>query len=222
MFFISKTHTYTIGDLFEIFQGTAIISKKSQINTSDGIKYKTIYISDLPDKYETLNFLELNGYESQKKIKKEKLLTENDYLLSCKGGIKGYALCKSLNIFNELASSEYQGIVASNHFIVLRPRTSTIEIFQKSYLLYNLIDIIIPQLNQFASEKSNKVKLPYITISELQNYSFSMPGSNFDNVITEFQKLYLERHENIRSLNKIDKKINEFNKLFKSSIFPKS
>ena len=215
MFLFSKTHNYTIGDLFEIFQGTAIISKKSQITTSDGIKYKTIYISDLPDKYEALNFLELNGYESQKKTKEEKLLTENDYLLTCKGAIKGYALCKSLDIFNEIASSEYQGIVASNHFIVLRPRKSTIQIFQNSYLLYNIIDIIIPELNQSISKKSKKVKLPYITISELENYSFSIPGSNLNELINEFQKLYNERQENISNLIKIDEKINQFNKLLK-------
>jgi hypothetical protein len=215
MFLFSKTHTYTIGELFEIFQGTAIISKKSQINTSDGIKYKTIYISDLPNKYETLNFFELNSYESLKKIKKEKLLTENDYLLTCKGTIKGYALCKSPDIFNEITSNEYQGMLASNHFIVLRPRKSTIQNFQNSYLLYNIIDIIIPELNQFISRKRNKEKLSYITISELENYSFSMPGSNLNELINEFQKLYNERQENISNLIKLDKTISQFNKQIK-------
>ena len=215
MFLFSKTHTYSIGDLFEIFQGTAIISKKSQINTSGGFKYKTIYISDLPNKYETLNFFELNGYESIKKIKKEKLLTEKDYLLTCKGVIKGYALCNSLDIFKEMPSNEYQGIVASNHFIVLRPRASTIEIFQKSYLLYNLIDIIIPKLNQLVSKKSNKIKLPFITISELEYCLFLLPGSNLDELINQFQKLYNERQENISNLIKIDEKISQFNKQLK-------
>ena len=215
MFLFSKTHTYTIGELFEIFQGTAIISKKSQINTSDGIKYKTIYISDLPNKYETLNFFELNSYESLKKIKKEKLLTEKDYLVTCKGVIKGYALCKSLDIFNDINSNEYQGIVASNHFIVLRPRKSTIEIFQNSYLLYNIIDLIIPELNQFISRKRNKEKLSYITISELENYSFSMPGSNLNELINEFQKLYNERQEKLNNLIKIDRTISQFNKQIK-------
>lgn len=215
MFLFSKTHTYTIGELFEIFQGTAIISKKSQINISDGIKYKTIYISDLPNKYETLNFFELNSYESLKKIKKEKLLTEKDYLVTCKGVIKGYALCKSPDIFNEITSNEYQGMLASNHFIVLRPRKSTIQIFQNSYLLYNIIDIIIPELNQFISRKRNKEKLSYITISELENYSFSMPGSNLNELINEFQKLYNERQENISNLIKLDKTISQFNKQIK-------
>ena len=112
-------------------------------------------------------------------------------------------------------SKENLGIVASNHFIVLRPRVSTIEIFKNSYLLYNIIDIIIPELNQFISKKSNKVKLPYITISELENYSFSIPGSNLNELITEFQKLYNERQENISNLIKIDEKISRFNKLLK-------
>lgn len=215
MFLFSKTHTYTIGDLFEIFQGTAIISKKSQKNNSAGYKYKTIYISDLSNKYETLNFIELNDYEPVKNLKKEKILTGKDYLLTCKGVIKGYALCKSQNLFNKMDSKENLGIVASNHFIVLRPRVSTIEIFKNSYLLYNIIDIIIPELNQFISKKSNKVKLPYITISELENYSFSIPGSNLNELITEFQKLYNERQENISNLIKIDEKISRFNKLLK-------
>ena len=215
MFLFSKTHTYTIGDLFEIFQGTAIISKKSQKNNSAGFKYKTIYISDLSNKYETLNFIELNDYEPVKNLKKEKILTGKDYLLTCKGVIKGYALCKSQNLFNKMDSKENLGIVASNHFIVLRPRVSTIEIFKNSYLLYNIIDIIIPELNQFISKKSNKVKLPYITISELENYSFSIPGSNLNELITEFQKLYNERQENISNLIKIDEKISRFNKLLK-------
>lgn len=215
MFLFSKTHTYTIGDLFEIFQGTAIISKKSQKNNSAGFKYKTIYISDLANKYETLNFIELNDYEPVKNLKKEKILTGKDYLLTCKGVIKGYALCKSQHLFNKMDSKENLGIVASNHFIVLRPRASTIEIFQNSYLLYNIIDLIIPELNQLISKKSNKVKLTYITISELENYSFSIPGSNLNELITEFQKLYNERQENISNLIKIDEKISRFNKLLK-------
>jgi hypothetical protein len=215
MFLFSKTHTYTIGDLFEIFQGTAIISKKSQKNNSAGFKYKTIYISDLANKYETLNFIELNDYEPVKNLKKEKILTEKDYLLTCKGVIKGYALCKSLEIFNKIITKKYLGIVASNHFIVLRPRASTIEIFQNSYLLYNIIDLIIPELNQLISKKSNKVKLPYITISELENYSFSIPGSNLNELITEFQKLYNERQENIKELQEADNAIKVFNEILK-------
>ena len=211
MFLFSKTHNYTIGDLFEIFQGTAIISKKSQKKCIDCGKYKTIYISDLANKYETLNFVELNEYEPIKKLKKEKLLTQKDYILTCKGVLKGYALCKSLDLFNVMSSNEYMGIVASNHFIVLRPRASTIEIFQNSYLLYNIIDVIIPELNQIISKKSNKVKLPFITISELENFSFSIPGSNLNELITEFQKLYDERKQNLFNIIKIENKISEFN-----------
>ena len=215
MFLFSKTHTYTIGDLFEIFQGTAIISKKSQINSLGGIKHKSIYISDLPNKYETLNYSELNDYEPVKNLKKEKILTGKDYLLTCKGVIKGYALCKSQNLFNKMDSKEYLGIVASNHFIVLRPRASTIEIFQNSYLLYNIIDLIIPKLNQFVSKKRNKAKLPYITISELENYSFLIPGSNLNELITEFQKLYNERQEKIKELQGADNAIKVFNEILK-------
>lgn len=214
MFLFSKSSNYTLGDLFELSQGPAIISKKSLIIESHSQRYKTIYISDLATKYEALNFSEINDYNSNKKIKEEKLLTDKDYIITCKGVIKGYAMCKSPSLFNDLKLNGYEGLVASSHFIVLKPRQSTLEIFNNSYLLYNLIDVIIPKLNKYVNQNKSRKKIPYITISEIENFSISLPGTDLFDLINEFQSLYNKRKEIISSLVEIDEKLNSFNKVF--------
>ena len=75
--------------------------------------------------------------------------------------------------------------------------------------------MIIPEVNQFIRRKRNKEKLTYITISELEKYPFSLPGSNLNELISEFQKLYNERQKNVSNLIKMDEKIKQFNKLLK-------
>lgn len=214
MFLFSKKSNYTLGELFELSQGAAIISKKSLINESNSQSYKTIYISDLATKYEILNFTELDDYTTNRKIKEEKLLTDKDYIITCKGLIKGYAMCKSLALFNDLKLNGYKGLVASNHFIVLKPRQSTLEIFKNSYLLYNIIDIIIPELNKHINQRNARKTLPYITISEIENFSISLPGTDLFDLINEFQPLFNKRKEVINDLKEIDEILDSFNKLF--------
>ena len=218
MFLFSKSSNYRLGDLFELSQGYAINSKKTVPDLTLKQKFKTIYISDLATKYETLDFNELNDYTPNKTIKEEKLLTDKDYIISCKGLIKGYAMCKSDTLFKDLKLNGYKGLVASNHFIVLKPRLSTLEIFKSSYILYNLIDIIIPELNNYINQNNSRKNRPYITISEIESFSISLPGSTLFDLINEFQLLYNSRTEVINNLKEIDEKINSFNKVLFDNI----
>jgi hypothetical protein len=218
MFLFSKTQNYKLGDLFEITQGSAIISNKSLIPEESSQRYKTIYISNLTTKYEALEFVELKDYFPNKKIKEGKLITSKDYIITCKGVVKGYAMCKAINLFKDLKLSNHKGIIASNHFIVLKPRQSTLEIFENSYLLYHLLDMIIPEFNNYINQNATRKKLPYITISEIENFSISLPGSSLFDIIKEFQSLYNKRKQVLTNLIEIDEKLSLFNKDFLNNL----
>lgn len=205
-------YRYTLSELFEIKLGVAIVSKKESVKEVGELRYKVIYVSDLKSEYKTLDFNTLTPYATDKQIKPTKLLSHNDYVMSCKGEVKGLSLNSVKDIFPISDESGYAGILVSNHFIILRPRQTTLNIFNNITFLHNILDLLLPQINEYVKQKIDGKKLPFITISELERFSIQLPGGNglqekteaFDNIYTEWRSKY----EELRKLIKIMGKFN--------------
>lgn len=211
MFLFSKNQRYTLAELFKINQGIAFLSKK-KIETQVGeYIYKTIYVSDLAIKYNRIHFEGLTDFATLTSIKKDKLLTKEDYIITCKGEIKGFALYNSDDIFENLNELNYSGLLVSNHFIVLRPRSSTLEIFNNSYLLYNILDLLVPKINAFVKQLESRKKIPYVTISEVENFSIILPGSNFMEIVENFEAYYTAYKEKLNLLIQAEEELKRFN-----------
>jgi len=202
---------FTLSELFEIKQGLTLSSKKEIKNTFGNNAYKVIYVSDLGNPYHLLDFGELTDYATDKKIKEERLLTLNDYVISCKGEIKGFSLYKSTKIFNLLYEKNYSGLFVSNHFIVLRPRKSTLMQYGNSYFLHNILDLLIPIINKSMNHSSEKKTIPYITIAEIEKYSVLLPGPNFRKQITDFEKVYQSWSDKFEILREANDTLVKFN-----------
>jgi hypothetical protein len=213
-------HQYTLSELFDIRQGLLLPSKSKREKALNGVnKYKSLFISDMPAAYEPLDVESLADCALTKEIKKTHLLCKQDYLISAKGQIKGYALYHS-KAFEDEDSQKYLGIIASNHFIVFRPRTSTLEAFGESYFIYNILDLIIPRLNILTKQSTKKNQTPYRTISDLQNFTIDLPNAN---TLYELNLAFLELQNDfelkIKELNESRFRLNHYNKSLLTQFF---
>lgn len=218
--FKHNSHQYALSELFDIKQGLLLPSKSKRANALNGAnKYKSLFISDMPAPYEPLVADSLADCSLNKEIKKTHLLCKQDYLISAKGQIKGYALYHSKAFENEDVQN-HVGIIASNHFIVLRPRTSTLEALGESYFIYNILDLIIPRLNALAKQSTKKNQTPYITISDLQKFTINLPEAT---TLYELNLTFLELQKDfelkIKQLNESRFKLNNYNKSLESQFF---
>lgn len=213
------SHQYTLSELFDIKQGLLLPSKSKRQNALNGVnKYKSLFISDMPAPYEPLNVDSLADFSLSKEIKKTHLLCKQDYLISTKGQIKGYALYHSKAFEHD--DIQNSGIIASNHFIVLKPRTSTLEAFGESYFIYNILDLIIPRLNTLAKQSTKENQTPYITISDLQNFTINLPDAK---ALNELNRTFLELNKDfefkIKEMHESRNKLNSYNKSLESKFF---
>ena len=211
MLLFTESMRFTLSELFEIKQGLTLSSKKEIKKTFGNNAYKVIYVSDLGNPYHLLDFGELTDYATSNKIKEERLLTLNDYVISCKGEIKGLSLYKSTKIFNLLYEKNYSGLLVSNHFIVLRPRKSTLMLYGNSYFLHNILDLLIPIINKSMNHSADKKIMPYITIAEIEKYSVLLPGANFRKKITDFEKVYQSWSDKFELLQDANDTLVKFN-----------
>ena len=211
MFLFTENMRLTLSELFEIKQGVALSSKKEIEKSFGQYTYKVIYVSDLGNPYHLLDFEELTDYATDTKIKEEKLLTLNDYIISCKGEIKGFSLSKSSNIFNSISELNYSGLFVSNHFIILRPRPSILMMYGNSYFLHNILDLLIPIINDSISQNADKKIMPYITIGEIEKYSILLPGAGFLKQLTDFEKVYQSWSDKFEKLQEANETLKKFN-----------
>jgi hypothetical protein len=166
----------SLTELVDISQGLPFPNKNKNISEDVvNYRYQTLYVSAMPSSsIEQLNREELSEFYSDKKIKENRLLQLEDYLVSIRGKIKGYALINNQNLFN--LSDDCNGIIATNHFLVLRPRLTARVAFGN--LLYYILDMLMPRINEYAIEKQKNKKngkenaLPFITIADLKEISF--------------------------------------------------
>jgi hypothetical protein len=172
----------SLTELVDISQGLPFPNKNKNISEDVvNYRYQTLYVSDMPSSsIEQLNREELSEFYSDKKIKENRLLQLEDYLVSIRGKIKGYALINNQDLFK--LSDDCNGIIATNHFLVLRPRLTARVAF--GHLLYYILDMLMPRINEYAIEKQkNKTNgkenaLPFITIADLKEISFIIDQTN--------------------------------------------
>jgi restriction endonuclease S subunit len=219
--FLNTVRPYSFSELFEIKQGPMLPSKKNNKGVKDtGYLYKSIFISDLPASHESLDPDLLAMFSSIKELKNSHLLKKEDYLISSKGQIKGYALYRS-NVFSDVKGKKYLGLVASNHFLILRPRASTLEAFGNSYFIYNLLDLLIPKFNALAKQGQNKSRIQYLTVSDLQNFSIQLPEIGIlKELLQEFTQLHEEYESRIKALNQSKMNLEKYNQRLETIISP--
>jgi hypothetical protein len=162
----------------------------------------------------------LATFSSPREIKNTHLLKKLDYLISSKGQIKGYALYRS-NAFEDGGKGEYLGLVASNHFLVLRPRASTLEAFDYTYFIYNLLDLLIPQFNNLAKHGTKKSGIQYLTVSDLQDFSIQLPEiGNLEELQREFMQIHQEYESRLNALNLSKVNLEKYNQRLETIFSP--
>jgi len=219
--FKNSARRYSFSELFEIKQGPMLPSKKNDEDTQErAYQYKSIFISDLPASGQPLDPELLATFSSSKVMKNTHLLQKEDYLISSKGQIKGYALYRS-NAFEDDTRNKYLGLVASNHFLVLRPRASTLEAFGYTYFIYNLLDLLIPQFNNLAKHGSKKSGIQYLTVSDLQDFSIQLPENGiFEELQREFMQIHQEYESRLKALNLSKVNLEKYNQRLETIFSP--
>lgn len=210
--FLNTVCRYSFSELFEIKQGPMLPSKKNIEDAKENAyQYKSIFISDLPASHDSLNPELLTTFSCKKEIKISHLLKKEDYLISSKGQIKGYALFRS-NVFSNEKEKKYLGLVASNHFLVLRPRASTMEAFGNTNFIYNLLDLLIPQFNNLAKHGPKKSGIQYLTVSDLQDFSIQLPEIGIlEELKREFMQINQEFESRLNALNQSKADLEKYN-----------
>ncbi len=203
-----KPRRIRLSELFLMKQGMAVQTKKNAANQKGKYKYKVVYPSDLNDPLKELQTEQLADYFTDKEIKEEKILTKEDYILFCKGMVKGLSMFNSENSLIEIAKSGYKGIIASNHFIVLRPDSSIKEHFPSPYYLENIIDLVIPMMNEMIKNAN------YITISEIGKISIELPLPPLEKDLKKFEDIFKLWRDNRDLFIEAEKKLKIYNEAF--------
>ena len=208
-----------VKDLFEVKQGFTVVSPKNSSKDTDSLpnKYKVINLSGINTSSRFLNINDLADHSSEKPVSPDKLLTRNDYLLSCKGVVKGFSLRFSDEIFDDLNhQSTFKGIIASNHFFILRLRKIEESNSKDTYFFHNLLDIISAELNKIANNKKGIAK--YLTIGDVENYTFNLSDFDLDERIEKFNGLFKVYEHHLRESYLAKKQLDVLNKSFSDKI----
>ncbi len=209
----------TLSDVFKIEGGIKVQ------NWGELRKVKMINPSMIP-KLDYHPIIEEFAEIKTSNAKTERFLLPNDYLIASKQNIKGYSLMNTDNI-------DGNNIVASEHFLVLRYKPTWNAIFGSSYIVHNLLDILVKKL---AIEKSKKFGAQkYITIEDVANskISFNLNGNNeIDENYKNVKKLIRKEIEGINQFklfinnyivkNKIEIKVDESEQIEKKAKTNKS
>jgi hypothetical protein len=187
MFFQEKKIDLKVSDIFDIEGGVKINFN----HNPESQELKMISPAMIPKtNYHPItdNFIIVNASN----VKPNKFLKPNDYLISPKQLIKGYSLLNTDNI-------EGNKVIASEHLIILRYKPTWSAIFvQNSYFMHNLLDLLVVQLDEYATKKTelknqseefinNKFNMKkgfqkFITIDEVANSKISFDISDYKEV----------------------------------------
>ena len=200
-----------LSELFKIKQGLAIQTKKKSSNQEGKYRYKVIYPSNLNEPFKTLNINDLTDCFTDKEITTDKLLTKEDYIVSCKGVIKGFPMLNSENAIKKVIESNYQGIIASNHFITLRPFPSTQKGLFSLDFMDNVLDLVVDKMSEFIKNSSGPNKKNHITIFEIGNISIEMLLALNEEKIKEFDRIYKDWKNCRDSFLKVETQLKDFN-----------
>jgi hypothetical protein len=85
-----------------------------------------------------------------------------------------------------------------------------------TYFFHNLLDIISAELNKIANNKKGIAK--YLTISDVEDYTFNLADLNLDKRIEEFNNLFNVYEHHLRESNIAKKRLDVLNKSFSGQI----
>lgn len=138
---------FPLSEVFEFKQGNILQPKNKLRFKGNENLCQVIYSGDFSDCEKEIDIDKLTQISLPKPIKKLNELRKEDYLISAKGGIKGFSLYHSLKNRKEGSLP----VAASNNLIVVRPKQ---EVIMANGILYmhNLLDLITQHLRK-ESEK---------------------------------------------------------------------
>ena len=203
---------FNISFHFEILQG---ITPQQQPDLPENklnktFHYKLLNLSGFNPCTRGINEASLPDYQTIKEISPEKVLQENDYLIACKGEVRGYSMVNSKTVMEELKKhTPHDGIVASNHFLILRTRMRENMESSEIRFLHNVMDILIPELRKLGSSKTGAAK--YLTINEVANFRFNYPGTEYSE-IEKFDAISIRYLEKLHEFEAVKKELDIYNR----------
>ena len=197
-------------DFYEIRQGVTALQPAGK-----GL-YKAINLSGIDACTKMIDENKLVSYDPVREVGYDKLLASTDYLVSGKGEVKGYSLLESGEFIKNLTSDgSCKGIVASNHFLVLRPRDISGSNMDEIRFAHNLLDILIPEFNKIASVKAGNSK--FLTINDLGDLKISNPLTNSD-LFRQFTEIMTSYTQKQQALNEVKIELDNFNRHLASQV----
>ena len=228
-----QSYKHKLSDLFDIKQGIAI---KPGSNLKGKYRYKAVFPSMMNSPFKVLDSNELNDFYTDTELSEEKLLTKDDYLIACKGLIKGFSLFQSESCLKSIKNEKMHGVVASNHLIILRPKPITHMFISDTYFLHNLLDMVVERITGYLSDNKGK-KQQYITIADLKNINIGLHWNSLDEELQKigpdkleefkkvfgekieaFQQLFADWDEKLKAFNEANTKLKEFNTQLQNQI----
>lgn len=213
-----NSHNYTLGELFIIRQGQILPTKKD-FGKIGVYKYKVIYPSDINSFRRRIDFTQLDDYYCDKKIADDKILTQDDFIISCKGTIKGYSMYHAKSEISELEKMGYSGLITSNQCITFKPTASASFFYKSDYYLHNILEQIIPVMNKVSNTKGGGSTINYITINDISKICVKLPVLDKNSEIEEFNKIFDEWQEKNIQLQDAEFKLEAYNKSLRINIF---
>jgi len=209
---------FQVKDQFEIRQGItkANSGRKEESDKVNSTTYKVVNLSGIDSCTGEIDKSRLVNYTPKRDVSPDKLLSGLDYLISCKGEVKGYSMLYSEDLLsNKQEDYKFKGIVASNHFLVLRPRMISRNSTDEIRFLHNLLDIISAELRSLAVAKKGPAK--YLTINDVANYQFNFPYK--DTVeIEEFKKVSRQYRKSFEDFKKAKERLYDYNRAIADKI----
>ena len=204
-FLIGMNSKYKLSDLYEIRQGVPLI-KNVLTEEHEAAHYKVINHSSIANSLKILSKENLNEYSLVQDPRKEKslrskLLSSEDYLITCKGTtVKGFSLYYCKDLINGIENDGYhQGVIASANFIVLTPHPWVSKIFGYSYYLPNMLDLLVSAISNQIEANNNANK--FITINDISNWTLDLTTENIGSELEKFSGFYSPYEKNLLELN---------------------
>jgi hypothetical protein len=209
---------YQVRDVFDVWQGITLLQpheKTVDANPRQHL-YKVINLSGINACSKVIDESNLIDYPSERDKSHDKLLAEHDYLISCKGEVRGYSLLNSKEVLDNIKKQgSCDGLVASNHFLILRPRMCSTLSSEEIRFLHNILDIILLKFKLIATGKPGIAK--YLTINDVANYSIHYPYTgSFE--IEKFDDIFKRYLEKLHELKEVKKELDSYNRYLASTI----
>jgi len=158
---------FKVKDLFEIWQGVSYTPPKEPTSPEQGKVYRLVNLSSVDFSLKDIIPGNLVSLPADKRIPPEKILQRDDYLLSCKGVVKGFPMRYAGEPYFDPGKG---GLVSSSHFFLLRLREPMKVLAGSVLFMHNLLDSCISDFNEIAARRKGILK--YLTIKDVEEFGF--------------------------------------------------